>query len=61
MLATTGKADGQSVTLGGKRLTFYFPTVQNPPKAKIRGDAVAIGKQRITLKDGNLAVGVSSP
>ncbi len=59
MLVTTGKAEGQSVKLGGKMLTFYFPTVQSPPKAKTQGQAVVIGKQRITLKDGNLAVGVS--
>jgi len=59
MLVTTGKAEGQSVKLGGKTLTFYFPTVQSPPKAKIQGEAVVIGKQRITLKDGNLAVSIS--
>ncbi|MBC8374102.1 MAG: hypothetical protein H8E53_10940 [Planctomycetes bacterium] len=59
MLVTTGKAEGQSVKLGGKTLTFYFPTVQSPPKAKIQGDAIVIGKQQIMLKGGNLAVSVS--
>ena len=59
MLVTTSKAEGQSVKLGGKTLTFYFPTVQSPPEARIQGDVVVIGKQRITLKDGNLTIGVS--
>ena len=38
MLVTTGKAEGQAVELGGKTLTFYFPTAQDAPKVKAEGD-----------------------
>ena len=58
MLVTTGKADGQSVKLGGKTLTFYFPTQQTPPKVKAEGNAAVVGRQRVTLKDGNLMLAV---
>lgn len=54
MLVTTGKAEGQSVQLGSATLTFYFPTTGNPPAARVEGDAVHIGKQRVRFKDGNL-------
>jgi len=56
MLVTTGKAEGQTVKLGGKTLTFYFPTAQNPPKVKATGNAATVGKQRVMLEDGNLVL-----
>ena len=59
MLVTTGKAEGQSVKLDGKTLTFYFPTQKTAPKAKAQGNAAVIGAQRVTLKDGNLVLAVT--
>ena len=54
MLVTTGKAEGQKVRLGDKMLTFYFPTADTPPKVNIAGDTAVVGKQKISLEDGNL-------
>jgi len=59
MLATTGKAEGQGVKLSGKTLTFYFPTVDSPPKVKVAGGAAVVGKQRVALEDGNLVLKVT--
>jgi hypothetical protein len=59
MLVTTGKAEGQTVKLGGKTLTFYFPTLETAPKVKTQGNAAVVGRQRVTLKDGNLVLQVT--
>jgi hypothetical protein len=58
MLVTTGAAEGQSVKVGGKTLTFAFPTVEAAPKVGIKGDAAVVGKQRVTIEDGNLVFGM---
>ncbi len=57
MLVTTAKADGQTVDLGGKKLTFYFPTLKQPPKVILRAGAAIVGKQTVSIKDGNLVLG----
>ena len=54
MLVTTGKAKGQTVKLSGKTLTFYFPTVDRGPDVRTDGNAAVIGRQRVTIEDGNL-------
>ena len=59
MLVTTGKADGQAVNVDGKCLTFYFPTTKEPPAVKVEGNAVVVGKQRVTIEDGNLVLAVT--
>jgi len=59
MLVTTGKADGQTVNVDGKPLTFYFPTTEQPPAVKVEGNAVVVGKQRLTIEDGNLVPAVT--
>jgi len=59
MLVTTGKAEGQTVKVGGKTLTFYFPTAESPPKVKAAGDAAVVGKQRVEIEDGNLILKVA--
>jgi hypothetical protein len=56
MLVTTGSADGQKVKVAGRTLTFYFPTADTPPKVKVAGDTAVAGKQKISLKDGNLVL-----
>jgi len=58
MLVTTGKADGQRVKLAGKTLTFYFPTAESPPQVKTQGNAAVVGRQRVTLEEGNLVLAV---
>jgi len=58
MLATTAEAEGTTVKLGNKQLTLYFPTTEKPPKVKVEGGAVVVGKQRITVEDGNLVPAV---
>jgi hypothetical protein len=54
MLVTTGRAEGKTAKLSGKTLTFYFPTADKAPDVKVDGEAAVIGRQRVTLKDGNL-------
>ena len=54
MLVTTAKADGQTVDIGGRKLTFYFPTATEPPKVKVDRNAAVVGARRVTIKDGNL-------
>jgi hypothetical protein len=58
MLVTTGKAEGQAVKVSGKTLTFYFPTAQTPPKVKTASSAATVGRQQVTIKDGNLVLKV---
>jgi len=59
MLVTTGRAEGQTLRLGGKTLTFFFPTAEKAPQVKAAGGTVIIGNQRVSLKDGNLALSVT--
>jgi hypothetical protein len=56
MLVTTGKADGQTVSLGDKELTFFFTGLDRPPEIHSEGRTAIIGRQRVTLVDGNLAL-----
>ena len=48
------------VNLGGKKLTFYFPTVKEPPRVKVQGPAAVVGRRRVTIKDGNLVLSIGS-
>jgi hypothetical protein len=59
MLVTTAKADGQTVDIGRRKLTFYFPTATEPPKVKVDLNAAVVGEQRVTIKDGNLVLAVT--
>lgn len=52
MLVTTGAADGQSVAVGGRTLTFWFPTAEQPPTARVEGEAIRVGRQQVTWRDG---------
>jgi len=54
MLVTTGKADGQTVDVDGRGLTFYFPTTKEPPEVKVEKNMAVVGKQRVSIEDGNL-------
>jgi hypothetical protein len=56
MLVTTGSAEGQKVKVDGKTLTFYFPTVDTPPKVKAQGSTAVVGRQHISIKEGNLVL-----
>jgi hypothetical protein len=58
MLVTTGKAEGQRVTLAGKTLTFHFPTVDAAPALAVDGGSVAVGTQRVTLEGEEIVFGV---
>jgi len=42
--------------VAGRTLTFYFPTVDSPPKVNVAGDTAVVGKQKVSLKDGNLVL-----
>lgn len=59
MLVTTGQAEGQAMRLGGKTLTFYFPTEKVVLDVTVEGDAAVVGTQRVMLKDGNLMLAVT--
>jgi len=56
MLVTTGTAEGQSVKVTGKTLTFYFPTTSDAPRVTVSDTAAVIGKQRVTIEDGHLVL-----
>jgi hypothetical protein len=59
LLVTTGKAEGPSVKLGEKTLTFYFPTAAAAPEIKVQGQSATIGNQRIEIDaQGNLQFAV---
>ena len=57
MLVTTGAAEGQSVKVAGKTLTFHFPTAGSPPQVKVSGTVAVVGKQKVTIEDGHLVLG----
>ena len=59
MLVTTGKAEGQTVKLGGETLTFYFPTSEIPPEVTVKNDVAIVGEQKVTIKNGNLELTVT--
>jgi hypothetical protein len=54
MLVTTSSAEGQKVKVGGKTLTFYFPTADKPPLVTATGNTATVGEQRVSISDGNL-------
>jgi hypothetical protein len=57
MLVTTGAAEGQSVEVGERRLTFYFPTAATPPAITVEGGGVRIGAQTVAWEAGRLVFG----
>ena len=57
MLVTTGPAEGTTVNLRGTPLTFHFPTT-SPPVLVVEGKRVLVGKQQISLEEGNLVLEV---
>ena len=59
MLVTTGPATGRTVRLGATALTFFFPTTDTPPALRMEGDTIVVGRQRITLANGNLTLAES--
>jgi hypothetical protein len=60
MLVTTGAAEGTPVTIGGTTLTFWFPTAERPPVPRVEGDAVQVGRQRVTWRDDRLSLGITA-
>jgi len=56
MLVTTGKAEGSTVKLGKQNVTCYVPATSTPPDVAVKGDAVVVGEQHISLRDGNLVL-----
>jgi hypothetical protein len=56
MLVTTGKAEGTAVTVGGKKLTFFFPAADEAPAVEAKGPAAVVGRQRVTFEDGHLVL-----
>jgi len=56
MLVTTAEAAGTTVTLAGKRLTFYFPTAKKPPAVRVQRNAASVGEQRVAIEGGNLVL-----
>ena len=57
LLATTGPAEGQRLTVGSASITLWFPTADPPPVARVEGTSVLVGRQRLTLRDGHLEFG----
>jgi hypothetical protein len=55
MLVTTGPGEGRQVKVGSTSLTFKFLTSGEEPAVSVEGNTAIIGKQRIAIKDGNLA------
>jgi len=59
MSAIKAKASGTTAKVGGKVLTFYFPTAKESPAVTVEGGAAVVGNQRVTIKDGNLVLAVT--
>ena len=59
LLVTTGTADGTPMKLGDKTLTLKFIGGVAPTPA-VDGDKITVGKQTISLKDGNIVFGVQA-
>lgn len=60
MLVTTGKAEGTPVKLGNTTLTLKFIPGNAAPIPVVEGDKVVIGKQTVSLRDGNLVLGTAT-
>ncbi len=60
MLVTTAKADGEQVKVGPATLTILFLTGGTAPKIEVRGDKAVIGKQEVSVKDGNIVLAVTT-
>jgi hypothetical protein len=56
MLITTGTAEGVKAKLGGQTLTVRFLSKEKEPKVEVKADALVIGGQTVTLRDGNLVL-----
>ena len=54
MLVTSGPAEGRIVRIDGHELTFWFPTTDEPPVSRIEDGAVVVGRQRVSVQNGNL-------
>jgi hypothetical protein len=60
LLVTTGQAEGRKVKLGPVTLTFKALTAGQEPEVAVDGDKAVIGKQAVTVKDGNLVLAVTA-
>jgi len=54
MLVTSGPAEGRTMRIDGQELTFWFPTTDEPPVPRIEDGAVVVGRQRVSVRNGNL-------
>ena len=54
MLVTTGPAEGQAVRLDGREVRFWSPHEALAPAVSSDGRTALVGRQRVTLSDGNL-------
>ena len=56
MLVTTARTEGPPVKIGNRILTFYFPTTLLAPGIEVDEQTVIIGRQQVTIENGNLAL-----
>ena len=56
MLVTTGRAEGQTVGVGGHEVTFFFPATDRPPEVMAAGGAAVVGQQRVTIHEGTIVL-----
>ena len=56
MLVTTAQTEGTPVKIGNRILTFYFPTTLLAPGIEVDEQTVIIGRQQVTIENGNLAL-----
>jgi len=59
MLVTTGQAEGQTVSAGDAALTFFFPNTDRPPVVRAESGGAVVGRQRVSLVEGNLVFTVA--
>jgi len=60
LLVTTAQASDQPVKVGGVTLSFKFLTAGPEPAVTVEGDKAVVGKQTISVKDGNIILGVTT-
>ncbi len=56
MLVTTAQAKGTTIRINNTPVTFYFPTSAEIPSIRTNGKTALIGKQQVSIRNGNLSL-----
>ena len=56
LLITTAQAEGTTVKINNTPVTFFSPTSAQIPEINVAGNRAVIGKQQVSIKNGNLVI-----